>query len=171
MLWLLVQPPAGAGIHTRCSIAGWVQIKSLSLLGPSCFKDYHQQMEDLLHITIHGKFPYDSDRAVDPNRDGKLKAGMCQAGITISFASCSSNSLCAGSCIRHPGRSEWHASHPLPVKCFSRSHASAEICLFPLCDRGWGRERQQSVTDLVSWVELKSWGSLLLFWWGDQALF
>lgn len=117
-------------------------------------------MEDLLPITICGKFPYDSDRAVDPNRDGEFKAGMCQAGITISFVSCSSNSLCAGSCIRHLGRSGWHASHPLPVKSFSRSHASAEICLFPLCDRGWGRQRQHSVEasalSLIWWAELNS---------------
>lgn len=124
--------------------------------GPSCFKDHHQQMEDLLPITICGKFPYDSDRAVDPSRDGEFKAGMCQAGITISFASCSSNGLCAGSCIRHPGRSGWHASHPLPVKSCSRSHASAEICLFPRLRQRVRKTKTalcrsiRSLTDLVS---------------------
>lgn len=75
------------------------------ILWPRYFRDNHQQMEGLLHIMNHGKFPYDSDRAEDPNHCGEFRAGVCQAGIIMSFTACLLNSLCAGSYIRHLGRS------------------------------------------------------------------
>jgi hypothetical protein len=106
-------------IATACSTPCWswdshmklsdlsefrLELCSHEVLWPSYFKDSHQQMEGLRHIMNQGKFPYDSDKAVHPNHCGEFRAGMCQAGIIMSFAACLFNSLCAGSYIRHLGR-------------------------------------------------------------------